>query len=131
MSGGGVFDREGYLIGIHGQGRGFTINTEVRTGKSDLDPSKAENLEKYAWAIPSELFLSVLDNINVANTPSKEKIDISDRLNTLESQNEKLKKYLISTSQAIKSLQQNNIILNSWLFYLSSFLIVFLFISIY
>lgn len=124
MSGGGVFDREGHLIGIHG--RGSVSITGVRPKEFDrLEPSKIESLRKYSWAIPSESFLFILQNIKVANTPLKEKIDIkdiSDRLNILEIQNEELKKKIAAKDTHAKSLQQNINFLNNWLFYLSSIL---------
>jgi S1-C subfamily serine protease len=89
MSGGGVFDRTGSLIGIHGQGK--VSESGVATGEIDnVDPSRVDVFNKNSWAIPSEEFIPLIENIKTDSTTSRIKQDNSLIEASLDSINSKI-----------------------------------------
>jgi Trypsin-like peptidase domain len=74
MSGGGVFDRTGSLIGIHGQGK-ISDSGVIAGENANVDPSKADIFYKNSWAIPSEEFLPLIENIKIDPATSKSRQD--------------------------------------------------------
>jgi Trypsin-like peptidase domain len=70
MSGGGVFDRAGFLIGIHGLGK--VSDSGVSAGESsDIEASQLSVFRNNSWAIPSEFFLPFIENTKTNSATGK------------------------------------------------------------
>ena len=130
MSGGGVFDSKGFLIGIHGQGRMDKMGVDVTEDKK-VDESKKIILRKYSWAIPSEFFLTSLAEIKNIPKISKERdVNYLDRrLDSIDIQSEKIKAETKQNQNSISKLFQDNYFSRfpiSWFVFISLLLPIFL-----